>query len=106
MGSLTCALSVVGFIWSRCVNGSFRFVGFTRVRPAGHRAYLGSLGSRGFALGVVELDKRRCALGVVGFIQGRWVYSGAPWGSSGSFGVVGFAWVHPGGRQVHSGSLC
>ena len=42
---------------------------------------------------------------VVGFIRGRWVYSGAPWGSSGSFGIVGFIRVFPGGRCVHSRSL-
>ena len=37
-----------------------------------------------------------CDLGVVGFIKGRWVHSGASWGSLGSFGVVGFIGVHTG----------
>ena len=38
-----------------------------------------------------------CALGVVGFIRGRWVRSGTTWWSFGSFGVVGILRVRPGG---------
>ena len=53
----------------------------------------GSLGSFGFALGVV------------GFIRGHWVDEGAPWGSFSSFGLVVFTRVRPGGRWVHSVSL-
>ena len=30
------------------------------------------------------------ALGVVGFIRGRWVYSDSPWGSLGTSEVVAF----------------
>ena len=43
--------------------------------------------------------------GVVGFIRGGWVPLGAPYGSSGSFGVVGLMWVRPGGLRVNSWSL-
>ena len=43
--------------------------------------------------------------GVVGFIQGRCVRSGTTWGSLGSFVVVGFIWVRPGGVCVHSGTI-
>ena len=69
------------------------------------------------------------ALGVIGFMRGRWVHSGAHCGSLGSSGVVGFnqvglgdPWVHPGRlgslvcalgvvefmwvRWVHSGAPC
>ena len=42
-----------------------------------------------------------CALGVVDFMRGRWVHSGAPWGSS---GVVGVTRVRPGVRWVHPGA--
>ena len=51
---------------------SFRFIGFIWPRRGGH---LGSL------------DSFRSTLLVVGFLQVRWVHSGA-W--SGSFGFVGF----------------
>ena len=53
----------------------------------------GSLGSLGFALGVV------------GFIRGHWVDEGAPWRSFSSSGVVVFTRVRPGCRWVHSVSL-
>ena len=46
-----------------------------------------------------------CALGVVGFIRGRWVQSGAHCGSLGSSGVVGFTRVGLGDPSVHPGSL-
>ena len=46
-----------------------------------------------------------CALGVVDFICGCLVHSGAPWGSLGLSGVVGFTRVRPGGRYVRPGSL-
>ena len=42
---------------------------------------------------------------VVGFIRGRWVDSGAPWGSLGSSGMVGFTPVRPGDLWVHLGSF-
>ena len=45
------------------------------------------------------------ALGVVGFIWRRWVYSGALCGSSGSLCVVGYIRVRSGDRWVHLGSL-
>ena len=70
---------------------SSKAVRFTLVRLDGGRVYPGSFGSLGFALGVF------------GFIRGRWVYSVLPlWslgnpgslefalGSLGSSGVVGF----------------
>ena len=77
------------------------------MRLGGSRVHPGTLG---------------CALGVVGFIQCRWVHWGTSWGSSGS---SGFCWLHwgahlgssgssgvavligvrPGGRRVRPGSL-
>ena len=42
---------------------------------------------------------------VVGFIRGRWINSGAPCESLGSFGNVWFIWVLPGGHWVHFGTL-
>ena len=39
----------------------------------------------------------------MGVTRGGWVHAGAPWNSSGSFGVVGFTQVRPGGLWVHSG---
>ena len=63
VGSLECALGVVGLI---------------RVRPGGRRFHSGSLGSFG------------CNMGVVRFIQCRWIGLGATWGLLGSFGVVEF----------------
>ena len=43
---------------------------------------------------------------VVGFLREPFVPWGAPMGSSGSIGVVGFIRVHPGGCQVHSVAPC
>ena len=40
-------------------------------------------------------------MGVVGFILGRLVHWGAPWGLSGSSGIAGFIGV----RRDHQGSL-
>ena len=69
LGSLTCALSFVGFIWGGWVHSDAPWGSF------------GSLAS---------------TLWVVGFIQGvRWVHSDAPWGSFGSFMVVDFTRVRP-----------
>ena len=51
----------------------------------------------------VCFGSRGCVLGVVRFIEGRWVHPGAPWASSGLFGVVGFTRVRSCGRRVHSG---
>ena len=107
--------------------GSSRVVGFTRVRPWGRWVHQGSLNSLRYSLGVVEFN--RCiwftkvragvvgfirsiefALGVVGFIGGRFANSGSRWWSLGSSWVVGFTrvragvgWVHP-GSFFHSGS--
>ena len=83
---------------------------FNQVRHGCRRVHSGSLGTIEFALGVVgfilgHCVHALCALGFVGFIQGRWVHAGAPWGASGSFGIVGFTRVHPGGRQVYSECL-
>ena len=61
------------------------------MRPGCCSVHSGSLGSPGYDLGVV------------GFILGRWVHWCAPCWSTGSFGVVGFTWVRPGCRRVHSG---
>ena len=59
-----CALGVTGFIWERLVHwgrprGSLGFAGFIGVHPWGRWVLLGSL---------------ECALGIVEFIQGRWVH--------------------------------
>ena len=54
-----------------------------------------------------SLGSLRCALGVVGYVRGRWVHRVALWVSSGSFGVAGFIRVRPGevgffrGRSVY-----
>ena len=80
LGSLGCALLVVGFIR-----------GGTQVCPGGSWVHPGSLGSLG------------CALGVVAFIRGRWIPS--PWGSLGSYGVVWFTLVRPWCLWVHPGSF-
>ena len=45
-------------------------------------------------------------MGVVGFIRGSWVHSGAPLGSFGLCGVDAFTCVCAGGRWIHPGSLC
>ena len=75
-------------------------VGFIKVRPGGSSVHLGSLSSLGLALGFLGF-----ALGVVEFIRGRCVHFGSTWSSSGSFGVVGFTRIRPGGLLVHPRSL-
>ena len=45
------------------------------------------------------------ALGVVGFMCGRWVHFVSPWGSFSSSGVIGFTRIRPRGRWVHPSSL-
>ena len=94
------------------------------MRPGNHQGVSGSLGSSresSGSFGVVgvrtgchgvhsALNSFGCTLGVIGFIRGRWVHSGVPWGSSGSFRIVRFIRVHPAvfrvysGRYVHSGA--
>ena len=73
---------------------------FTWVRAGGRLVYAGSLESLTFAMGIG------------GFIRGRWVNSGLPWeslasllGSFGSPAVVGFTWVRPRGRLVRTSWL-
>ena len=65
----------------------------TSVRPGGRWVHPGSIGSVGFALGVV------------GFIRGLWVQSVAHWLSLGSSGVVGFTRVRTGCHWVPTVSL-
>ena len=60
------------------------------MRSGGRRVRPGSLGSLG------------CVLGVVRYIRNRWVNWGAPWGSSGSSGVIAVCTL---GRRVIPGSL-
>ena len=61
-----------------------RFVVIVRVR-----------GLLGCALGYIAIGSLGCALGVVGFVRGRWVHLGAPWGTSCSSGVAGMcSWGH------------
>ena len=74
------------------VLGSSGVVGFTPVCPGGIWIHLGSFGFVWFTRerpGIVGF------MLVVGFVQGRWVHSGAPWESLGLTGVVGFTWVRP-----------
>ena len=94
LDSFWCALSVVGYIRCRCIHsgaprgsfGSFRFVGFIRVRPGGGWFHLGvSWGSFG-------------SFEVVSFIR---VCPGCSWIHTGLLG----SFVQPGGRLVHSVSL-
>ena len=47
-----------------------------------------------------------CALDVAGFLRVNLVRSGAPWVSLGSYGLVWFVRMHPGGRWVRLGSSC
>ena len=98
LGSVGCALGVVGFIPSRWVDMgaqwrssvSSRVVGFIWARPGCRRVHPVAFG---------------CALVIVGFIRGRWVPWSAPWGSSGSSGVAGFTGVRPWVRLVYPGLL-
>ena len=62
---------------------------FVQACPGGGRIHSCSLGSFGHALWVI------------GFIPVRWVRMGAPFGSSGSFGIVGLILVRPAGGPVH-----
>ena len=121
---------------------SLGLVGFIRDGPYGRRVHFGSLCSFGCALGIVgfirahncgrrvhsgSLSSFRRVLGVDGFIRVRWFHCGAPCGSTGSFGFVGFIRVkcwwslgsflralgvvgfvirtRPGGPCVHLGSF-
>ena len=79
LGSLGCALGVVGFIRGR-----------SRVRPRGRWVHPGPLGSLGSALGVVR------------FVWGCWVHSDSPCGSLSSSGVVGFTRKRPWGSWVYA----
>ena len=91
-GSLAYTLAV--FVLIRC-----RWV-FVR-KPLG-----GSCGTSGFVGLAGGYSGGRWVhpgwLGVVGFIQVRWVHSCAPWSPWGSSGVFVFTCVHSGGRWVHS----
>ena len=93
-GAIWVSSVSLGFIRARpwCRRVHFCLGGFLQARPGCRSAgvHLGSLGSFG------------CALGVVGFIHVRWVNSGAPWRSSGSFGFDGLIRARPGGRKLHS----
>ena len=85
-----------------CVSsGSSGVAAFIGVCPGGRRVHPMSLGSLG------------SALGVVGFIRGRWVYCGALRASSRcdlevycSSAIAGFIVVHPGGRSVRWVAWC
>ena len=107
LGSLGSVLVVVGYILGRSVRpgshwlylGSSRVVGFTQFRPVFRWVLPGSLGSSG------DVGFTRVHTGCRGFIRGRWVHSGAPWGSMDSCRVVKFTRLRPGGHCVHVGSL-
>ena len=51
-----------------------------------------------------SMGSLRCAIGVDGFIRGRWLVKDAPWWLSGSSGVARFIVVRPRGRLVPPGS--
>ena len=77
---------------------SFGFVRFIRAIPGVRRVRSGWLGSFGRALEVIRArpgGRRGHSGSLVSFVGAldivlfRWVHSGAPWGSSGSFGFVG-----------------
>ena len=90
LGSFGCALAIVGFIqgslvhWgARCSStGLSGVAGFIGVRPGGGRDHPGSLVVASIRVRLlgrrVHLGSLLCALGVVGVIQGLWVYWGAP----------------------------
>ena len=94
VGELVGRLCVVAFIRRVHSGSQFRNVVFIlgRLVHSGSRwgSLTGSLGSLMFALGVE------------GFIRGRWVHS---WGSLGSSGAVGFTKVRTVRRRVHPGLL-
>ena len=113
--------------------GSCRVVGFTQVRTGCRWVNQGSLGSD-LAFGLIQghWKSLEIALGIVGLIWGRWVHSvnpeivgfirrvslgsfgvvlftrmspGGCWVPPGSSGIFEFTPVRPGGRCVHPGSL-
>ena len=124
LGSFMHGLGDIGFIG---------FVWFTLAHLMGRRVHLGSVGLFWRADSVVgpfsgldvvgfnwvswvhscslsgSLGSFGCDLGVVGFVQAlpgcRCIHFGASWGSSGSFGFVGFFRARQCGRWVHSGLL-
>ena len=125
LGSFGIALVGVGFIWCRSVaprgsSGTFGVDGLIRVRPGGRRVRSASKGSFGYTLRLVRftqvcpggrgvhagsLSSFGCALVIDGFIRGRWVHSGAPCVSSGSFGDEPNIRVRPCGHWVVCGLL-
>ena len=81
---------MIGFICVHWVSsGSTAEAAIDGVRPAGRRVHPVTLVSLG------------CALG---FIQGRWVHWGAPWGWLGSARVAEFIRVCQLDRRFHPGS--
>ena len=123
LGSFECALVVVGFVvvvwyiqgrWihsgvSWVLLGSFRVVGFIRVR---HRGRGFTRRAVGYLVHSGSMDSFGCVLGVVGFIrvrpQRRWVHSGTLCLFGGVLGVVGFnqgGWVHLVAPRVLLGSF-
>ena len=96
LGSLRCALVIIGFIRVRLVHSGALW------------AALGSCGSFGSSEVVWFIRVHPAGVGfmfVVGIVRGRWVHSSAPWGSLCSSVVVGFTRVRPVGRLVHAASL-
>ena len=97
LGSLECAMGVVGFIWGRCVCsgtpwGLFVFVWDRLVRtwkPLGVFWFIRVVNVR---------------TGGNWVHSGRWVRLGAPMGHLGSLRAVWFVCVHPWGSWVHTGS--
>ena len=82
-------------------SGSSRIAGFTGVRLGDCDVHPGSLGSLVcFLVVVVFICGRYVRWGAPWFVsvlRGHWVNRGAPWGPSGSAGVVGFTGERPRG---------
>ena len=100
-------LGVVLFIWCRLVRLPFPWGRWVHLWSLGSFLRLGIFGFASMrpvvrAVHPMSLGSLARALGVVGFIQGRWVHSFAPLGSLGSSMDVWFSWVCLWGRWVHS----
>ena len=104
MGSLGCALGLVGYILCHMVHWGSPWG--RRVHPESLVAHQGSSSSLEFT-GLIRVRS-----GVFGFIHGAWVHWSAPWGSWVSFGVLGSLGCRPGvvgfirDRWAYSGVAC
>ena len=103
-------MGVVEFLWFRLVRlgahwallSSYEFVWFVRVRPGGCGVRSGLSGAFVYALDVVGVCRVRC--GALLWSLVRLARPVLPWRSLGSFGLVSFVCVCPGGGWVRSSS--